>query len=213
MTKIVSTADSVMSSQTTAVLRRDGSCHAARVAARRIEALLSIGGSSCLLVLPIRVFWVFQVPERAAAAHHRQRLEVVLRRRRGRGPFERPGVPGVIARRRTAAQRDEQIGDETEETQGLEDRADRGEQVVYLPPAPYVIGVNAPRHTQDAGHMLRVKRQVEPECEQPEMPEAQCLARHAAARLRIPVVHPPKEREEQDTGPLDRKSTRLNSSH
>src|SRR5499427_7389575 len=130
MTKIVNIADSVMISQATAILRRDGNCHAAGVAARGREALLSIGPSSCLLVLPIRVFWVFQVPERTAAAHHRQRLEVILRRRRGRGPFERPGVPGVIARRRTAAQRDEQIDDETEETQSLEECADRGDQVV-----------------------------------------------------------------------------------
>src|SRR5215831_654051 len=116
MTKIVNIADSVTISQATAALRRDGNCHSAGVAARGIDALLSIGHSSCLFVLPIRVFWVFQVPERAAAAHHRQRLEVVLRWRRGRGPFERPGVPGVIARQRTAAPRDEQIGDETEET-------------------------------------------------------------------------------------------------
>ena len=47
--------------------------------------------------------------------------------------------------------------------------------------------------------MLRVKRQVEPECEQPEMPEAQSPARHAAERLRIPVVDPRKNREEQAT--------------
>src|SRR5262245_3058769 len=116
MRKIVNMADSVTISHATAGWRRDRNCHSTVVAARGIEALLSIGHSSCLFVLPIRVFWVFQVPERAAAAHHRQRLEVVLRRRRGRGPFERPGVPGVIARWRTAAQRDEQIDDETEET-------------------------------------------------------------------------------------------------
>src|SRR5262249_33818609 len=104
MTKIVNIADSVTISQATATLRRDGNCHAADVAARGRGALLSIGPSSCLLVLPIRVFGVFQVPERAAAAHYRQRLEVVLRRRRGRGPSERAGDPGVIARQRTAAQ-------------------------------------------------------------------------------------------------------------
>src|SRR2546430_7304111 len=69
MTKIVNIADSVTISQATATLRRDGNCHAAGAAARGREALLSIGSSSCLLVLPVRVFRVFQVPERAAAAH------------------------------------------------------------------------------------------------------------------------------------------------
>src|SRR5438128_11630432 len=59
-----------MMSQATATLRRDGNCHAAGVAARGREALLSIGSSSCLLVLPVRVFRVFQVPERAAAHGH-----------------------------------------------------------------------------------------------------------------------------------------------
>ena len=39
------------------------------------------------------------VPQRTLAADPRQRREVVVRRRRGRGPLERPGVPGVVAGR------------------------------------------------------------------------------------------------------------------
>src|SRR5208337_4003369 len=54
---------------------------------------------SPLLVLPVRVLGMFQVPQRTPAPDHRNRREVVVRRRGSRGPFQRPRIPRIIARR------------------------------------------------------------------------------------------------------------------
>src|SRR2546422_448496 len=52
-----------------------------------------------LLVLPVRILGMFQVPKGTAAVHGRRLVEVVRRRRRCRLPLQRPAVPGVVARR------------------------------------------------------------------------------------------------------------------
>src|SRR5262249_50961079 len=111
--KIVNIADSVTIKQATATLRREGNRHSAGFTGIVKASSLVIGVSSfielaisnwlrrsckTLLVLPVRVFRVFQVPERAAAVNFGQRFKVVFRRRRGRGPFGRPGVPRIITR-------------------------------------------------------------------------------------------------------------------
>src|ERR1700761_770847 len=51
-----------------------------------------------LLELPVRIVWMLQIPKRPAAANNRDLFEVVFRRRRRGGPFERPGVPWIVAR-------------------------------------------------------------------------------------------------------------------
>src|SRR5215510_13782213 len=56
-------------------------------------------GAPLLVVLPIRIVGVLEVPERSAASHDRNRCEVVGRRRRTGGPFQRPRVPGIVAGR------------------------------------------------------------------------------------------------------------------
>ena len=55
-----------------------------------------------LLVFPIRVFGMLQVPDRAAAAYFRKSFEIVLGRRRSGQPFQCPRVPRVIAGGRIA---------------------------------------------------------------------------------------------------------------
>src|SRR5262245_25570854 len=101
-------ADSVTIKQITAILRREGNRHSTGFTGIVRTFSLVIGVSSFvsrLLVLPVRVFRVFQVPERSAAAHFGRRFKVVFRRWRSRGPFERPGVPRVITRPLPFAQR------------------------------------------------------------------------------------------------------------
>src|SRR5262245_55893718 len=88
--------------------------------------LHSRAGQALRFVLPIRVIRVLQVPERPAAADGRDRLEVVTRRRRRRGPLQRPGVPRVVARRSAVAQRGEHVVDENGEARHLDERPQGG---------------------------------------------------------------------------------------
>src|SRR5262245_10949367 len=53
--------------------------------------------SALVLILPVRVVGVLDVPQRSPASHHGDLLEVVRRRRRRRRPLQRPGVPRVVA--------------------------------------------------------------------------------------------------------------------
>src|SRR5215510_7524053 len=99
--KIMKSAVSVTMRQTTATTPRDGKRHSAGSAGGFKASAFVIDASSVSFVFPIRILRVLQVPERAAAAHDRQNLEVVLGGRRCSRPFERPCVPRVFARRLT----------------------------------------------------------------------------------------------------------------
>src|SRR5260370_37079043 len=52
-----------------------------------------------LFIFPIRIVGMLHVPERPAAVDGRDILEVVGRRRRRRGPFQSPGLPGIVPHR------------------------------------------------------------------------------------------------------------------
>src|SRR5258708_33614647 len=75
-----------------------------------------------LLIPPVRVVRVFQVPQRATAVHGRNHFKVVRGRRRRRGPFQRPGVPRVITRQPASAQRGEKVVHEDNEARRLDNR-------------------------------------------------------------------------------------------
>ena len=76
---------------------RPPTCHADPT---RGQACALDSSAACVIfVFPIRVVRMFQVPQRPAAADGRDLLEVVGRRRRGRRPFQRPGVPRIVAGR------------------------------------------------------------------------------------------------------------------
>ena len=57
----------------------------------------------------IRIFRVRQIPQGPAAADRRHAIKIMRGRRRGRGPFQRPGVPWIIARRFAVAQTHDDI--------------------------------------------------------------------------------------------------------
>src|SRR5262245_42577683 len=93
-------AASVTIRQTTATRPREGKRHSAGSAGGFNASAFVIDMSLVsFAIFPIRVLRVLQVPERAGAAHDRQSLEVVIGRRRGGRPLERPRVPRVFARR------------------------------------------------------------------------------------------------------------------
>src|SRR5262249_29676832 len=54
-------------------------------------------GTSPSLIFPVGVFWMFHVPKRTPALYLRNGREVVFRRRRRRGPLERPGIPWIAS--------------------------------------------------------------------------------------------------------------------
>src|SRR5208283_2891708 len=84
-----------------------------------LAAMVFTAGKPQLLVSPIRIGGVFQVPKRTAALHYRDLDEIVLRGwRRGR-PFERPRVPWIISRRLSLAQRTDDIENENQQACGL----------------------------------------------------------------------------------------------
>src|SRR5215813_6242375 len=58
---------------------------------------ISLIGTSPSLIFPVGVFWMFQVPKRTPALYLRNGREVVFRRRRRRGPLERPGIPWIAS--------------------------------------------------------------------------------------------------------------------
>src|SRR5215472_15712501 len=64
-----------------------------------------------LLILPVRIFRMFQIPQRTAAAHHRDPCKVVIWRRGTRTPLQCPSVPWVVARQFAFEVRRDQVVD------------------------------------------------------------------------------------------------------
>src|SRR5215471_2413574 len=113
---------------------------------------------------------MFQIPERTAAPYLRQSLEVVFGRRRGCGPLQCPGVPGIVAGRRPAAQRPQYVGHQAANARDLKESPNRRDHIVDFPTAARVIGINAPRHAEDPGYVLRVESKMKADEKEPEMP-------------------------------------------
>src|SRR5215472_7548874 len=63
-----------------------------------------------LLVLPIRIFRMLQIPQRTTTSDLGDSRKVIRRRRRSGGPFERPRVPRIAPGGRTPQVRPQQIG-------------------------------------------------------------------------------------------------------
>src|SRR6478735_4019526 len=80
---------------------RDDPCFSSGVA---MAAAVFTRVRSRSFVFPIRVVGVFEVPKRTTALHHGDLGKIVLRRRRRRGPLERPRVPRIISGRSAFAQ-------------------------------------------------------------------------------------------------------------
>src|SRR5580700_5293114 len=77
-----------------------------------------------LLVLPIRIFGMFQVPQWATATHYGNLRKVIFGRRRRCTPLQRPCIPGVVARWLTSIKRPHRIHHPAQNSGKLEDDAD-----------------------------------------------------------------------------------------
>ena len=75
--------------------------------------------------------------------------------------------------------------------------ADGRDLIPDFPAAVRLVGVDAPRHAEEARDVLRDERQVEADHEQPEVPVAELFVEHVAERFGIPVVDPGEDGEEQ----------------
>src|SRR6185369_15416277 len=89
---MVNNDDSVTMRQSIPTLRFEGSFHS--VAAGNVCAVAVVMS----FVFPVRIVRMLQVPERTAASHHGKLFKVIAGRRRRGGPFQRPGVPRIVAR-------------------------------------------------------------------------------------------------------------------
>ena len=67
---------------------------------------------------------MFQIPQRPSARDRWDRREVVRRRRRTGGPFQRPCVPGIVARHGALEIRNDQVADKNQDGDGLDECAD-----------------------------------------------------------------------------------------
>src|SRR5579862_2568237 len=112
-------------------------------------------------VLPVGVIRVFQVPQWAAAADDRRRREVIFGRRRGRGPFERPRVPRIVAGRFAGTERAYDIDYQDEYGDALHQRSNRFDEIERVQSTPRLIGINAPRHPAQPREMHSVEGQME----------------------------------------------------
>src|SRR5262245_12406641 len=131
---------------------------------------------------------MFEVPKRTTAANNRYRRKVVFRWRRARGPLERPRVPGIVARQPALSGRANHVNGKQKNADCLNDSAHCRDEIKRVPATPGVVGEDASRHSEQARKVLRIKRQVEPDSEQPEVPQSQTTIEQAAHRFRIPVV-------------------------
>src|SRR5262249_25074710 len=193
---MVTIADSVRIRQPIATLRRDGSRHGAVSSAKYNASPLIMVLLPSSLVLPVRVFRVFQIPKWARATDYGNALEVVLRRRRSRGPLERPRIPGVISRLFALARRPENVPCQTGNAGDLKHGSNGSDQIQDLPAPPGVVCVDASRHAQQSRYVHCVEGQVESDEEQGDMPEAELLVQHSPGGLRIPVVDSAKYTEQ-----------------
>src|SRR5271155_4518421 len=99
-----------------------------------------------LLVFPVRIIRMLKIPERSATLDRRNDKEVVGGRRRIRGPFERPGVPGITSSGLAAEIRPEQVPQEDQNPGSLEKDSDGHNEVPGVPPPSRFVGVNPSRH-------------------------------------------------------------------
>src|SRR4030095_12928940 len=106
---MVKIAASAMIRQTIPTRPREGSVHGVSITGKATGGPLT--GQS-LFVFPVRIFRMLDIPQRPAASDLQQDGEIVNRRRRGDGPFERPCVPRIAAGGPASEIRPDQVIDE-----------------------------------------------------------------------------------------------------
>src|SRR5215469_11984636 len=98
------------------------------------------------LVLAVRIFRMFHVPQRTPARNHRYGGKVVRRRWGACRPLERPGIPRIVPCLGSFEIRDYKVPHEDQDGDCLNEGADRDDQVQRVPTPPWLVGINAARH-------------------------------------------------------------------
>src|SRR5215472_5709426 len=150
-------------------------------------------------VLPVRIFWVLDVPQRPPAPHLRQNREVVVWGRRRSCPLERPRIPRVIARVAALKVRPHQIKDEAQYSGGLEERPNGDNQVQTVPTSPRLVGVDSAWHSEKSRDVHEIEGEVKPDHKEPEVPLAEFLVQHPAGHFWKPIVERPERREKDSS--------------
>src|SRR5579863_6859692 len=114
------------------------------------------GAFMTLLVMPIRVFGMLQVPQRPPASDLRKPGEVVRRRWRTGGPFERPRIPGIVPGDGAAEVRPQQVAGKNQDAGGLKEYTDGHDEIPDVPTAAWLVGIDPARHPQNAGDVHEV---------------------------------------------------------
>src|SRR5213593_686348 len=190
-------ADSAMMREAIPTFPRYGRRHASGVSrAGVVIAFVALIALSLSLVAAVRVFRMFQIPQRTAAGNCRNRSKVVRRWRGAYGPFESPCIPGIIPCRVSLPIRNDEVRYKHQNGDALNECADRDDQVHRVPTAARLVGVDAARHAEQSGNVHYVKRHVKAEYEKPEMDFAQPFVQHSSSDFRIPVIECSEEREQ-----------------
>src|SRR5580704_8366631 len=193
------------SDTTCQLCRGDSRTTALRFAARSWMRLPSIAllnadqHSAKLFVLPIRIFGMFQIPQRTPASDHRQFREVVIRWRGCRRPLQRPRIPRIVSGNLAFVIRRNDVEHPYQHAQRLENHTDRDNQIPTLPSPAGIVGVNAAPHAEQPGNMHEVERHMETDQEQPEVPFTQAVAHHPTGYFGVPVVCRGKRAKDDDT--------------
>src|SRR5713101_3684638 len=119
-----------------------------------------------------------------------------MRRWRSRSPFQRPGVPGIIARYFSSKKRDDKIPNKNKRRCRHKENADSREHVHPSPVRQIGISEHPPRHSVETKKMLNNERHVKADDHQPESPFAEPLREHPPAHFRKPILNASHEREE-----------------
>src|ERR687896_320922 len=120
------------------------------------------------------------IPHRMQAAHGRDRLEVVLRRR-GRGaPLQRFAGPRIISGRPAGPRAAGPVDQSDEHAEGEDERADRRKQIPDVPAETALVGVRATGLAQEAGDVHREEGEVETYEHEPEADLAEPLVEEPA---------------------------------
>src|SRR5690349_21044567 len=97
---------------------------------------------SSLLVSPVRILRMFEVPKRPAASDRGNQCEIIGGRRRSSGPLERPGIPRVAPCTLALEVRPQQVANEGQNTNGLKDHSYGRQEIPQVPTAPGLVGID-----------------------------------------------------------------------
>src|SRR5258708_10619351 len=158
--------------------------------------MVTEGALMSLLVLPIGIFRMLEIPQRPSALHLRNGCEVVCWRRRSRGPLERPCIPGIASGKLTPKVRPKQVANEHHHARRLKEHANCHDEIPDVPAASRLVGVDSARHPENAGNVHEIEGQMEPYDEKPKVQSAERLVVHSSRHLREPIIECSEQCEE-----------------